>query len=274
MNAGWTTQEASRHLLPYFVSLGCKCKRPQDDTPNYFNASGFLVEIEGSSFFVTAGHVLASIEDAQRKGVAFCEWRLDDTASDHVRTKCSLPFDFSQAPKKYVEHSSGADYGIIALRPYYVDALRKHGALFCSHELLDDTPFRESLEDPVQFFLVGVTAESLALIGGPMDNICKTAWTVQLIPEPSPPPNVSKYVCWRRVPDQPDAERIEDMAGLSGGPIFAVKFDGDRTPLIALVAIQRGWIRPDLVTSVLAVVLAATLQSAIREARTEVTEHS
>ncbi|HEX5127507.1 MAG TPA: hypothetical protein VFW00_12255, partial [Rhodocyclaceae bacterium] len=56
--------------------------------------SGFVVDISGEWFYVTAGHILRDIQTALASGSSFDIWRFGDLTAGNLFGKSPVPYDF------------------------------------------------------------------------------------------------------------------------------------------------------------------------------------
>jgi len=244
---------AVRSLAKHFVSLTW-----QDTTPGeraernagagqHFAVSGFLASVNGHWFLVTAGHILREIEGALVRGQSLEGWRLDDSwsleakrlqSADAKRLE-SVPFDFPDAPKIYIDEK-GADYALIYIRPLVRDALRANGC-----EPIDETSWTAEWPSDFDFYVLLGLPDDLAedRSGGLIE---KYLVALPVTPVADPPETLRSP--WPRfygkVPlplEVGTGKWLTSIKGMSGGPLFAIKNQADGRQAYWITGVQSGW---------------------------------
>ena len=78
------TKRVATTLGKHFLTLSCQQQLPKSNQPNTLVFSGFVVDILGEWFYVTAGRIIQDVRDAIAAGATFDAWRLgDQTAGNH-----------------------------------------------------------------------------------------------------------------------------------------------------------------------------------------------
>jgi len=236
----------------HFISLSWFDKtHGQRSTENsgrghYENVSGFVISIRDHWFWVTAGHVIEKIRIAKEKGQLLGDWHLDDSDALGARFKMPIPFDFDDAFKLFFyDDKFGVDYALIYLSPYYCDLLK------CNNiEPLNEQAWCIGIPEDFDFYwLIGIPDE---LVHPSMNTeiIMKgcVLIPVQRIYEPPVEILTDLPRFYGKIPDKlklANAEHvIEDISGMSGGPIFGFKKDSDDQLRYWVVALQSGWFKP------------------------------
>lgn len=215
-----------RLLRRHFISIGglTRSRLDPDAAWQPFEVSGFVISVHGMWFFVTAGHVLDTIEEV-RKDQEFSGWYFDDSGAYGGEHHTSIPFDFDGSQKfSLVDLADGYDYGFLYLRPYYVNLLSGNGILAADENHWNNVP-----EECDWYALVGIPEHSVRLVhSGDTLGILKQPVYVQLKRMANPPPEIVKPrpMFYGELPSVEEAP-IEDIKGMSGGPIFGFKHQPD-----------------------------------------------
>jgi hypothetical protein len=123
-------QRVARSVGRHFVTLSCVQLPPGDVPERVLVFSGFLMEVGGVWFYVTAGHVLRGIESAVRQGYTFDVWRLDDQTAGNSFGGAAIPFHFDPAQWLVVrDECAGIDYAATPLDALYRRQLEAGGAI-------------------------------------------------------------------------------------------------------------------------------------------------
>ncbi|RYZ82363.1 MAG: hypothetical protein EOP06_21825 [Proteobacteria bacterium] len=235
-----------------FVALACRIFGPEivDPMGSYFAASGFVLSIYGHWFLITAGHVLADIEDAKNRGYTFTNWQLDDTFAlkrkrpvyvDGPGAPETIPFDFEGQPKiSYFNRDEGTDFAFIYLGSYYERCLKANDVIAFEEEhwTLDIEGASHRME------LVGIPADQTRDLkrGG---LVQKTLVTLKLhrIEDDSLLDNRYPHLLQGHIPEIPTdvLPTLERIHGMSGGPIIGFWEQPDGSEKIRILAIQSQW---------------------------------
>jgi hypothetical protein len=211
----------------------------QKDSPGRFAAyAGTLIIIRNRVHFLTAGHILREVDDAlESERVNIQSAVLADTFGSRRVSNMPIPIDLEHAPRFYIDNAdSGLDFGVMAIHPNHVRLLAANEMVALGEEnwihqssLSLDGHFMLGL--PAEFTSDHLTASGAGLVSPTIFRVQRLAST--------PDENVTRYP---RFVGQIDRELpLDDLAGMSGGPIFGVKFG---TPMrYWIVALQSSWNR-------------------------------
>jgi hypothetical protein len=240
-------EELRKHVFEmfgrHFVSL-LVCYRhksgPEAGKEKCKNYSGFILTIRGLWHLVTAGHILEGLEKAMESGEVEItrSYLLDSYGSGRV-ADLPNPFDFADAPKTYLyDDEAGLDFGLILLRPYYQ-------RLLAANKIL---PFSEIdwVKQPEKFeamFMLGLPFEiNSSEIRPEGVSINPALMPIEQIDGPPKDlPDVKETLYprfWARLISR---KGIDDIGGMSGGPIFGLAHDKEGNLRYWAVAIQSGW---------------------------------
>ncbi|MBI3911277.1 MAG: hypothetical protein HY320_10130 [Armatimonadetes bacterium] len=245
--------DAVRWFARHFVHLPCRyLSVPETGAPieeHPWGISGFVVEVQGEWFLVTAGHCLTEVDDARRKGVVFPHWDLDDAASMGARYNQVGPFAFDNAIKgRAYDESTGMDYGVIHLREVYRPQMRANGIIPLKAEHCQEPGGYD------RFFLLGVPQETITTGPHPA-RMAKGLRLVDIVPvRRDEVPEDMRAKPWPRVfyrvisGLEDVAPPVKSLKGMSGGPIFAVK-EVDGRQYYWLVGVQSGFHQQEAIIS-------------------------
>lgn len=217
----------ARHFVAMrWFELPSKDAQPSQGKPHI--ASCFVVAIEGFWILITAGHVLADIESAQKAGQIFKRFHLDDGWAK-PNPFDSIPFDFDGAVKGYVYNDdSGDDYGYIVLRQNTVSLLEANGIVPLTEN------FWEQLPDVYEaVFLIGIPAEFTKY----EQTVTQTEITSSLVVfavelTPTPPsvfikPRERFYGRIAKLIIGEDERVLQSLDGMSGCPLIGLTLNED-----------------------------------------------
>lgn len=205
--------------------------------------SCFVMEVGDRWFLITAGHCVdhlrAVCASAKFQKVEFCLY--DGWTSLNPRTL--IPFNFAELRSYSIDLDDlGIDIGVIEIDPLLRRTLEKGGIVALGPSLWRSVP--EKLQAHV---LVGQPSELLRPrhVGGRLMDL--TVDPVALfVKECEAPESMVKLVprFYAKVPDEirmTNGEVLDDIAGMSGGPIFGFQERPDGQLVYYLVAVQGSW---------------------------------
>jgi hypothetical protein len=208
--------------------------------PKRYNFSAFIVDVEGVTLAISAGHVFSDLKKAIAAGAKVSDWAIDDsivTDSDYP----AYPISVDLERDVIFFHEDGLDYGAYLLDPMALRALNQSGIVPIAKaqwdaEDLPDFPFWTLVGLPTQFAHLQCDGSSVK------QHVTVRVWGLQ-----DPPPNLAgkKYRrLYARVEFESVAEweRYFDIGGMSGGPIFGTRAAPQgRSYDYRLIAIQSSW---------------------------------
>jgi len=242
--------EAMRDFGRYLVGMCFLVRRKRIDNPEKqiqpVFRSGFVMELDGQWYWMTAGHVLEEIATSEKDSDLVLEnFRLLDHYGSGAIDKNYVPFNFEHA-WKYFEHndSLGLDYGAVKLGKLEQLGLAKNNV-----RALPMAEWRQ-LQGKVwdEHFMYGLPTDSLKIRMTPNP----TAVTVhanahptlihveKLVEPPSAPTQYPRF--FGKLGDNWPAGSI---VGMSGGPVFGFNTE---TGEYGVVAVQSGWLEQRRIT--------------------------
>lgn len=201
------------------------------------------------SFFDGAGHTLQKWDTVLRKKrVLVHSSVLADTFGPEATSPQPIPFDFLNEPKFYInEEEEGLDFGLIMLRPYYVQLLDKHGI----KAIFEENWINQNRVEFHNYAMLGLPEEFITTIHSEADQNLQMLGTVsptlisvqKLAPSPE---NIKKAKYSRFIGQLPPDMPLDSIVGMSGGPIFG--FNHDSPMRYWIVAIQSAWLKTRRIT--------------------------
>lgn len=228
------SERLNKTIGRHFVTLSCVQRSPGTGDERIHVFSGFVVEISGEWFYITAGHILRDIRAAIDQGSTFDVWRLGDQTAGHGFKNTGVPYAFDLGQWLVIEREEeGLDYATVHLGGLYRLQLEAGGIVPFQLDAWSDHTVPHD-----RWALVGVPAESVGYDG-------QTLITARIVVAPltaaSAPPLAGAKAdnqFYAKLDDDPDGV-VKDLVGMSGGPIVMLKHDG--VWKYSIIGIQSGW---------------------------------
>jgi hypothetical protein len=232
------TELVAKNVGRHFVSLSC-VQQPPGGEPRVLVFSGFVVEIGGEWFYVTAGHILRDLRAAIESGSTFDVWRLGDQTTAGAKFRyTAIPYDFSLHEWAVVEDAEqGLDYAAVHLGGLYRLQLEAGGIV-----AIEKRAWGDHVSPADHWALAGIPSESVAYDG---ETVISARFVfVKLVPEGQPPPAAGKRAdnqFYARLLEGSE-EVVRDVDGMSGGPVVEVRWTegGWR---YGVIGVQSAWYR-------------------------------
>ncbi len=233
----------SRHLVS--LSGWYHATRPNEEEAGqlqFFSYSGFIISFNGLWCLATAGHILEDLEQHLRdRTIRVVRYALLDDFGPDVISHDPIPFDYGRAPKYYInDREAGLDFALIGLGPYYQGLLQANGIVAVSHE-------NWKKQHEVDF-------GKHMMIGLPQQAIEASSWknqgkvhfeafvrpmTIDVEKLNELPEDIRETRYPRFIGKITGALPIDDIVGMSGGPILGFSKEADK---YWIVAIQSSWL--------------------------------
>lgn len=202
----------------------------QDIGSEYANYTGFVISIRDTWFLLTAGHNLRNIEEAISHGIGG-SWFLDDTGGGGTH-ETHIPFDYSNT-KKFWFDEAGADYALLYLEPYR--------SLLEANQIvaLDERAWKQDF--PVAFdhiLLLGIPEESLSIKG----KMLYKGYALSFLELTEDVPSELQQPFPRLYAKVSKSKNLNDIKGMSGGPIFGLQLREGEEIRYWVIALQSGWL--------------------------------
>ena len=222
-------------LGKHFLTLSCQQNVASSKEPRTLVFSGFVVDILGEWFYVTAGHIIQDIRHAVAAGASFDAWRLGDQTAGNSFNGAAVPYDFDDEKwLAFDNRQTGLDYAIVHLHGLCRWQLEAGGVMAIGKEAWSDhtTPSDH-------WALVGVPSESVAYDGERI--ITARVVLVPLVPAGTPAAagERSDNQFYAR-PSEPSDQYFKNPDGFSGAPVFSLVYSEERW-LYNVIGIQSSW---------------------------------
>jgi hypothetical protein len=229
-------QAFGRHLVALCVTF--KEKDSRNPLPSFRAYACTLLHIEGRNFLLTAGHILSELQQALKsQEVEILNAVLQDNFGIERICDLPIPFDLKNAEMFFIDDAEeGLDFGVIPLRPYYVNLLAANGMVALAEE-------NWARQHAVHFdlhLMLGLPAEYTSDRINPEGegSVAATMFGVKCLdelPEGIPTTRFRRFVGELN----PDLA-LASVRGMSGGPILGFNL----TPPMRywVVALQSTWL--------------------------------
>lgn len=231
------TDRVAKSLGRHFVTLSCIQRVPMNAEEKILVFSGFVIDVAGEWFYVTAGHILKDIRTALDAGSTFDVWRLGDQTASNRFKNTAIPYAFDQSHWLILENTDlGLDYAAVYLGGLYRLSLEAGDI----SPLAKDT-WGDHVVEHDHWALVGIPSETVSYDG--KTNITARFVMAPLIETCAPPlaGEKAKNKFYAKLPDGSE-NFVRDIDGMSGGPIFGLK-EIDGIWKYKVIGIQSAWYR-------------------------------
>lgn len=218
----------------HFVTLSC-LQKASGSREKILIFSGFLVDVSGAWFYITAGHILRDIKKAIEAGSVFSDWRLDDQTAGNKFNGAAIPFDFDIEAWLVVEDEQiGLDYATTLIGGLYRLALQAGGAV-----PIGKAAWGDYVTEHDAWVLVGVPSESVEYDGSTIITGRIVVTPIEPADEPAMAGLKAQNQFYGRLKED-STEVVQDIDGMSGGPIFALKKIGEEWRY-CVIGVQSSW---------------------------------
>ena len=201
--------------------------------------SGFIFSSRNRWFWVTAGHAIKDLDEHLENGtIELDSSTLVDSYNPKPLINIPIPFDYKSSQRISIfDKESGLDFGLIALRPHYRDLLKANGIVPLAEENWSYT--REIHFD--HYILLGLPKDFIDVASDSRSGEIKsTIYPTMVFLEKTDYQPHKETTYPRFIAEIRDNSLLEDIEGMSGGPIFGISNEfNDR---YWIVAIQNSWL--------------------------------
>lgn len=229
------TSRVVQTIGKHFVTLSCVQQLPAGSSENTLVFSGFVVDVSGEWFYVTAGHILRDLRAALAAGSSFSIWRLDDQTAGNRFNGKAVPYDFDiETWLVFDDRKTGLDYAAVHLGDFYRRQLEAGGVAAIARNAWSD-----HLTEHDYWALIGIPSETVAYDG-------KTSITARVVLSPLIPADEPVLAGDRAQnqfyarPKDSSEQFWKDADGLSGAPVFTLKKVGAQW-MYAVIGVQSAW---------------------------------
>lgn len=227
-------ERVGRTVGKHFVSLSCLHHTASDEIKVHV-FSGFMVDVLGEWFYVTAGHIISDIKSALASGSTFDVWRLGDQTAGNRFNGSAVPYAFELDKWLVLHDDLGLDYAIIHLGWPYREQLEAGGVA-----ALPKGAWADQTIEHDHWALVGIPTETVSYDG--KTNISARFVMIPVTPKEEPPAAATENFqnqFYAKLPA--DSEHfVKDVVGLSGGPVFSLR-NVNGTWRYHVIGVQSGW---------------------------------
>lgn len=210
----------------------------------FFSFSGFIFSIRGTWCWVTAGHILRDLERfISGKEIKVTKYALIDYFGLNVISYKPIPFDYERAPKYYIappdddikDDKVGLDFGLVALSPYYQKLLEANNIVPVSEENWIHQ-HRAEFDQHIMLGLPEVFITTEPKISETDDQITSSVSPVMIYITKlnETPDNLPETRFPRFIGKISDDCPLDNIKGMSGGPIFGFSKEGNRYWIVAV----------------------------------------
>lgn len=229
------------YLSHFLVSLGCvsvSSRLVPPATEQKFFASGFVIELEGTWYLVTAGHVFNAIRDYLTRHPQLAHTFVVHAGLGTFSPNRELARFAYRDPVFCVDRREGLDFGAIRLMPLEQALLQANGIIAVEERVWDqDLPEQFS-----EFALLGLPEQNMDLDTpgeAGIQAVCLRAESATGVP-----PEYSHHTDRMRYfrvmePSRPDL----NIEGMSGCPVFAFRQHEGHGVQAVVCAMQSSWLR-------------------------------
>jgi hypothetical protein len=230
-------------LLVYQVCITDLTLKKEELGPvRSFNYSGFILSIQGVWCLATAGHALKELEQhINNETIKIIKCAILDYFGPNAKSHEPVPFDYVKAPKYFIDNDkAGLDDGLIYLSRYYQGLLEANGIVPVSekdwknlHKIefgiymmigLPQKFIKTDVKKKHEKLEIQVSMHPTAIVVDKLDEI---------------PSNATKTKYPHFIGKIPDECLLDDIDGMSGGPILGFTKEGNK---YYIVAIQSSWL--------------------------------
>ncbi len=205
------------------------------ETPIRANVcSGFVLEIAGEWFLITAGHVHEIFEQHERGNIELLGVRCLDGFGSKPKTSEGFPFDLDALLSAfYYDKELGLDVAFVHLRPGYRNLLEANGIRVFTEE-----NWQSSEEQSFDaYMLLGLLQESVIEDG----SNWRVGSLVSVIEKCDTPAPCLVKDFQRFYGKIPPSNQFKSFVGMSGGPLLGFRKCDDGRLRYWIAGLQNGW---------------------------------
>jgi hypothetical protein len=226
-----------RHVVPIYFDL-----RRGSDKPIHLVYTAFMFSIYDQWMLMTAGHGITEIAQLRKAGYTLANCTLLDSLGTDAKYFHPVPFDYDHADPQVPANAVGWDYGIMFPTNNHRALLEANGVVPLTEQWSEENPEPEARE----YKLLGIPAQMTLETAPNRSTLVPIFVRLERIAErPEGFCETTAPMFYGRLPQ---TLPLTEIAGMSGGPIFAIGNIDGRTPYW-LHAMQVSWLRGTLLVS-------------------------
>jgi hypothetical protein len=205
--------------------------------------SGFVIDVAGEWFYITAGHMLRDIRKALDSGSTFDVWRFGDQTAGNRFSNTAVPYDFDFGGWCVLEDAAaGLDYAAVHVADFYRQQLEAGAVLPIGKHAWGD-----HVTEHDHWALVGIPKESVSYDGETMIS----ARFVMVPLTPVEPPPLARHMTenqfFAKLADDSEGV-VKEIVGMSGGPIVSLRHVAGAWKY-SVIGVQSAWYPSDRVVA-------------------------
>lgn len=225
----------------HFVGLQVRLRAPAtSQDPDHIHSdvySGWVLRIDDSWFWITAGHVLQGLDESLDNGWSMEHCALIDLGEKH---DSPIPFAYARSVRDWLDEDKGVDLGWVTLDDLYVRNLQANDIV-----AVDARAIASPEQSGLVYYVFGVPNQFTKFDQRP-DEL-----TVQFAPIPlrlnrlsdstvDRVERMSFEVCNDTIVCS--NETLVDITGMSGGPVICVYRTPEHEVRYKVIGVQSAWI--------------------------------
>jgi hypothetical protein len=232
---GSLTARFMKSVGRHFVTLSCVRTIPGVEEEKIFVFSGFLIDVKGVWFYVTAGHILRDLRTAIGQGAKFDVWRLGDQTAGSRFNNSAIPYGFDIDRWGVIEDDRrGLDFAVVSLEELYCRQLHAGGAVPIAKDAWGD-----HVMDHDYWALVGVPSETVTYDGKTLIEAKVVVAPLEPVDPPATAGSKAENQFYGHLKDD-SIGMLRNVDGMSGGPVFSVK-KVNGTWKYMVIGVQSAW---------------------------------
>jgi hypothetical protein len=238
------SESVAKSVGRHFVTLSCVQYPHDEEDIKIHVCSGFMMEVKGEWFYMTAGHILRDVRLALDAGSKFDIWRFGDQTAGNRFHDTAVPYDFD-LDQWFVLHEPevGLDYATVHIGGLLRRLLEAGGVV-----ALGRNAWGDHATEHEHWALVGIPRETVAYDG-------KTVISAKFVMAPLHPtetPTLAEQKAanqfYAQLADNSEGV-LRDVDGMSGGPVFSLHQVEDIWKY-RVIGVQSAWYRSSRVVAV------------------------
>lgn len=231
------TKRVATTVGKHFVTLSCVQSPPPPEHEKTLVFSGFMIDVDGEWFYVTAGHILRDIQSAVAAGSSFDIWRFGDQTAGNRFNGVAVPYAFN-ADHWLVLHDPdmGLDYAAVHVSGLFRMQLEAGGVI-----AIGKATWSDHITEYDHWVVVGIPSETVEYDGQTIISARVVMSPLERAVEPEMAGGRAQNQFYAKLIEGSDAY-FKDADGFSGGPVFALKWVAEKWHY-GVIGVQSAWYR-------------------------------